>query len=154
MIMGARHALVVNALNRRLVRLVPESGWSTTCQTPIVFNESNVLEPDLSVVQGTGADFLPNYVDPAAVRLLIEVADSSVAADRITKKQKYARAGVPVYWLVNLDENQIEVYTAPNCEHESYSNCRILFSGDEIEFHIPGLPVHQLSVKKILDGTI
>lgn len=154
MIMGARHAFVVNALNRRLVRLVSDPNWSTTCQTPIVFNESNVLEPDLTVIRGDGSDYMPAYLGPEAIALVIEVADSSVEADRITKLRKYAREGIPRYWIVNLREEQIEVYELPDREHELYSKCAILHGGDTIEFSIPGLPIHQLPVQSILDRMI
>ena len=46
--------------------------------------------------------------------LVVEVADASLYRDRTTKKQVYARAGIPVYWIVNLPERRIEVYTDPS----------------------------------------
>lgn len=154
MIMGVRHALVVNALNRRLVLLVSDTGWSTTCQTPVTLNGLNVVEPDHSVIKGSSSDFLPGYPTPDCIILVIEVADSSLEADRIAKAQKYAAVGIVTYWIVNLRQQQLEVYTQPNREHESYSNCQILYGGDEVELNIPALPVHRLSVQRILDGTI
>lgn len=45
--------------------------------------------------------------------LLIEVADSSLLRDQRDKTRIYARAGTPVYWIVNLVDRRIEVYTNP-----------------------------------------
>jgi Uma2 family endonuclease len=29
------------------------------------------------------------------------------------KKQAYARAGIPIYWIVNLVDSQVEAYSQP-----------------------------------------
>jgi Uma2 family endonuclease len=48
------------------------------------------------------------------VTLVAEVADSSLGKDRGEKLLTYGRGGVPVYWIVNLIVNQIEVYSEPD----------------------------------------
>lgn len=45
--------------------------------------------------------------------MVIEVADSSLARDRRDKGRSYARAGIAVYWIVNLVDGVIEVYSNP-----------------------------------------
>jgi Uma2 family endonuclease len=45
--------------------------------------------------------------------LVVEVADSSLGRDRSIKARIYAAGGVPVYWIINLVDDQIEVYTQP-----------------------------------------
>jgi Uma2 family endonuclease len=45
--------------------------------------------------------------------LAVEVAESSLARDRTIKARIYAAARVPVYWIINLVDNQVEVYTDP-----------------------------------------
>jgi Uma2 family endonuclease len=42
-----------------------------------------------------------------------EVADTSLPTDRTIKLRAYARAGIPIYWVVNLVDRQVEVYTDP-----------------------------------------
>ena len=45
--------------------------------------------------------------------LVIEVADTTVGTDRAVKVPLYAAAGVPETWIVNLPDEQIEVYAEP-----------------------------------------
>lgn len=45
---------------------------------------------------------------------MVEVADSSLGFDRVTKKCLYARNGIAEYWLLNLDARSLEVYRDPS----------------------------------------
>lgn len=47
------------------------------------------------------------------VYLIVEVASSSLEKDRTSKASLYAAAALPEYWIVNLPDRQIEVYTKP-----------------------------------------
>ncbi len=47
------------------------------------------------------------------VFLLIEVADSSLALDRDVKLARYAAAGIPEVWIVNMRARQVEAYAEP-----------------------------------------
>ena len=68
-------------------------------------------EPDLVWALRDGSHDKPP--EPDGVALLVEVADSSLDYDRIVKLPNYALAGIPDYWIVNLVDNQIEVYRKP-----------------------------------------
>jgi Uma2 family endonuclease len=46
-------------------------------------------------------------------RLIVEVAQSSLAFDRRRKGGLYARAGIAEYWIVNLVGRVLEVYRQP-----------------------------------------
>jgi len=45
--------------------------------------------------------------------MLVEVADSSLDRDRDEKWFAYARGQVTCYWIVNLVDRQVEVYSSP-----------------------------------------
>jgi len=105
------HESTVARLNKILVRLLPED-WQLRNQSSATVNDSEP-EPDFSIVRGDDHAFDLRHPEPADVAFLIEVADSSVPRDRGLKQRIYARAGVPEYWIVNLVERQIEVYTDP-----------------------------------------
>src|SRR5207248_2009497 len=51
---------------------------------------------------------------PNDLALVIEVSDTTLARDREWKGPMYARAGIRVYWIVNLNDRVVEVYTEPS----------------------------------------
>lgn len=107
---GSRHADVVSLLLNRLAKILPD-GYRVWCQSPIRFDDYSELEPDVAVtVDGKYRDRLPG---PQDVRLLIEVADSSLYYDRELKMPFYARHGIPELWLVDLTADAVEVYRRP-----------------------------------------
>lgn len=67
-------------------------------------------EPDLAVVEGTIYDY--KFKNPNTAILAVEIAKTSLILDRI-KKEIYASADIPNYWIVNLNQKEIEVYSDP-----------------------------------------
>ncbi len=63
------------------------------------------------MVAGTVRDYRRTH--PTSSVLIVEVADSSLRYDRLTKGSLYAAVGVPEYWIVNLVQQQVEVYQRP-----------------------------------------
>jgi len=107
-----RHSVVTQQTPEALVRVLP-SGWYVNTQEPITTADSEP-EPDIAVVRGERRQYLDHHPGPQDVPLVIEVADSSLRRDRTLKKRLYAAAGILVYWIVNLIDNQIEVHTDPS----------------------------------------
>lgn len=105
---GAAHSSAVRKLNQLLI-LALHGRAAILCQSPFAALEFSEPEPDLSVVPL--ADYDTDH--PSEAHLVIEVADSSLAKDRGRKLRLYANCGVPEYWIVNLVEACIEVYTGP-----------------------------------------
>jgi len=107
---GIRHenlrAQLENWVHRTLpsdLWLVVELGWRPDGET--------YCEPDLLVIP---AGFMPVSKVPAAeVRLLIEVADTTLKYDMRTKASLYARLGVRDYWVVNADTLETRVHREP-----------------------------------------
>jgi Uma2 family endonuclease len=63
-------------------------------------------------VRGERRDYADRQPGPQDLALVVEVADTTLQRDRILRKRLYARAGIVIYWIVNLTEKQVEVYTA------------------------------------------
>lgn len=61
---------------------------------------------------GDVEDYLERHPEPADVALIVEVAKSSVAVDR-DQAAILGAAGIPVYWIINLPDRQLEVYSNP-----------------------------------------
>jgi hypothetical protein len=45
--------------------------------------------------------------------LVVEIADSTLERERTSKKRIYTCVGIPLYWIANLPEQKLEVYTQP-----------------------------------------
>jgi len=138
---------VCTELVRALVTALLPPGWHVRGQEPITFPDSEP-EPDGAVVRGHQRDYLGRHPTPAEVALLIEVSDTSLDADQGTKKELYASAGVPVYWIVNLVDHRLEVYTGP--QGDDYASRADLAPGDSVTVVIAGQTVGQIAVSDLL----
>lgn len=105
------HRVVKILLAQALQALIPPM-WFIDLEDPVTTPDSEP-EPDVTVLRGAPRDYVSAHPLPADVALAVEVSDSSLARDRGPKKRIFARAGIAVYWIVNLLERQIEVYTRP-----------------------------------------
>lgn len=90
----------------------------------------SVPEPDVAIVPGTLADYDLRHPDTAL--LVVEVADRSLVADRLSKSRIYAAAGIPELWIVNLRADVVEVFRAPDRQAKVYAENRTYGAGDEI----------------------
>jgi Uma2 family endonuclease len=97
---------------KKWLRLLPP-GWELRVQSAITLNDSEP-EPDFAIVRGDETVYLTRHPGPADVGLVIEVSDSTLPGDRDDKGRIYARAGIACYWIVNLNDRQLEVYTSPS----------------------------------------
>jgi len=105
------HSSGVSRIASRLPRRLPE-GWFLRSQLPVSLTESEP-EPDAAIVRGNDTSYDLRHPGVSDFGIAIEVSDSTLPFDRRDKLRIYATAGIPVYWIVNLVENQIEVYADP-----------------------------------------
>jgi hypothetical protein len=83
-------------------------------QGPLALDPDSEPEPDVAVVSGAPEDY--SRAHPSRAALAVEIADSSLGADREYKGSLYARAGLADYWIVNLVDRVLEVYREPVAE--------------------------------------
>ncbi len=142
---------VVTGLIRQALEHTLSNGWYVDSQEPITTNDSEP-EPDVVVVRGARLDYLDRHPGPEDVALVVEVADATVKRDRGTKKRVYARAGIAVYWLVNLVNQQIEVYTQPtqSGKQPDYNQQHIYRLSDMLPVILDGVEIGQIAVRELL----
>jgi Uma2 family endonuclease len=104
------HAAGINQLEYALRAILPP-GWIVRTQLPVSLDDLSEPEPDLAVVPGHPGDYRDSH--PARPALVVEVAESSLAFDRLDKASLYARAGIEDYWILNLVDRVLEVYRDP-----------------------------------------
>lgn len=105
------HDISVQKLTKRLVRVAPE-GWEVRIQLAITLAESEP-EPDAVLARGPEDTFSTRHPHAPDIGLVVEVSASSLPIDRSDKGRIYAQAQLPIYWIINVEERQIEVYTDP-----------------------------------------
>jgi hypothetical protein len=104
--------------------------WRVRIQSAISTADSEP-EPDLIVVRGAIRDRAVRHPGPADIALVVEVAESSLPRDR-AKCRLYAAAAIPTYWIVNLVDAQVEVYSDRTGPAPSPGfNSRDVFKGNE-----------------------
>jgi Uma2 family endonuclease len=144
------HEIAKGLTQDLLIPLTP-AGWFVAIEGPTDTVDSEP-EPDLMIVRGSRRDYREGSPGPGDVALVVEVADSSLSRDRSMKKRLYARSGYPIYWLINLVANRIEVYTDPTGPTEKPDYLRRQdFGPDEmIPLVIEGREVGRLAVRDLL----
>ena len=106
------HDACLQLIQETLPRLLP-AGWCLRMQSAITLSRSEP-EPDGALVRGNARTYATHHPMPSDIGMVIEVADSTLDSDRIDKGRIYAEAGIACYWIINLVDRQIEVYTQPS----------------------------------------
>ena len=139
------HAAATSQVTRAIFRAVGERA-AIRVQLPLVLRRYSVPEPDVAVVAGRESDY--NHAHPTTALLIVEVADSSLVQDRITKAAIYAAAGIPEYWLVNLRDDRVEVLRSPDRRARKYTASSIARRGERIA--LVALPEAGVAVDDLL----
>ena len=85
-------------------------GLRLRARQPLALPPAGAPEPDGAIVRGSPADYVGRHPGPGDVLCVFEVSDSTLEYDRSTKLALYARAGIPLYVIVNLPERKVETF--------------------------------------------
>jgi len=133
---------VLKALERRL-----PPGWTWRQEQPVRIPAYDEPEPDITIVRGSDADYRHRIPEATDVGLLVEVSATNVSADR-QQGNLYGRSGIPVYWIVNLVDRRVEIYTDPG--PAGYASRKDFPSGQQVPVVIDGRQGSQIAVDDIL----
>ncbi|MBA4188428.1 MAG: Uma2 family endonuclease [Planctomycetaceae bacterium] len=148
MTLNPPHNNAVTALTEYFVRIAQNS--TVRIQQPITTLDSEP-EPDAVIAVGPRANYKGRQPKPSEVAILVEVADSSLKEDQTTKLELYAGAKVAVYWIVNLVDRRVEVYTQPRGgKNPTYKQQTNYGPDDEVPVVIDGKELGRISVKELL----
>jgi hypothetical protein len=127
------------------------AGWRLRVQSAIT-TETSEPEPDFAIVPGPPERFLSNHPKPQDVAVVVEVSDSTLAQDREEKGKLYAQGRIPIYWIINLVNRQVEVYSRPSGPDPSpgYRRRDDYLINDSVPLVLAGQEVAQVAVKSLL----
>jgi Uma2 family endonuclease len=105
------HALAIRAFTWELEQYVRANDLGTVISSvaDYEFDPKSLVEPDIFVSPFRAGPPPRDWPDAGPLRLVIEVlSPSSVRADRIVKRGRYQRAGIPEYWVIDADARRVE----------------------------------------------
>jgi Uma2 family endonuclease len=82
-------------------------------QNPLDLEPYDAPEPDVALVRPRADEYTTSHPTAAAVLLVVEVSDSTLTTDRLVKRPLYAAAGLPEVWILNLQDDRLEVGREP-----------------------------------------
>ena len=126
---GPRHGFVVDSVNETFVKLL-QGRAVVRVQGGVVLHKFAAPMPDIVLLRPRGKAYLEKNPDASDIFLIIEVADSSLELETTVKLQLYAIMSVTEYWIADLRNNRLLVYSNP--VGDSYQLSRELHRGDTL----------------------
>jgi Uma2 family endonuclease len=123
---GEPHAYSRNEAGEYLTRLLGDRA-KVRQDSPITLPNHSEPEPDIAVVQNLGREYRSHHPYPENIFWVIEYSQSSLTKDLEIKSKIYAEAGIPEYWVVNLNELQLVVFRDP--QNGEYTSQQTFTSG-------------------------
>ena len=107
---GPRHGAAVLRANHALWRLVGDRAL-VGVQGSIRLDEYNEPQPDIYLLRPKEDFYASGHAGARDLFLIIEIADSSLEYDKDLKMRLYAETGVPEYWVADIPNNRLIVYS-------------------------------------------
>jgi Uma2 family endonuclease len=143
------HDGTVLLVQTELLKRLPAE-WVLRVQSAITLSDSEP-EPDLAVAVGPARRYVRTHPRPRDLALVVEVADRALDEDRGAKRRAYARSRIPCYWIVNLNDLIVEVYTAPRGGRAPvYREQRDYGLDESVPLVIDGLSLGPIPVRDML----
>jgi Uma2 family endonuclease len=133
---------------RTLGRLVDDKGWHARTHQPVrIPSRSSEPEPDVSVARGTIRTYELQHPNAEDIALVVEVSDTSLQKNHRLAKT-YGAAGIPFYWIINIPDRQLEVFSSP--VDGGYAVHQILLETESVDLAIEGRMLGRISVAELL----
>jgi len=123
-------------------------------QEPIILSTDSAPEPDV-VIARRSENYLSSHPVAADILLVIEVSDSTLKYDQRTKLSLYAESGISDYWIFNLVDIQLEMYSEPDQKQTgSFDNRvkRVVLPNEVVV--IPCFPDLSLDLSAVFPGQV
>ncbi|MBS0017729.1 MAG: Uma2 family endonuclease [Arthrospira sp. SH-MAG29] len=135
---GESHAFFSRAAGSYLTRILGDRALVSPAK-PITLPNDSEPEPDIAIVASLGREYLSHHPYPENIFWVIEYANSSLQKDKTVKYHLYAEAGIPEYWLVNLQTGELIINREPR--GREYGSKMTLTSGEVSPLAFPDLTI-------------
>lgn len=118
---------------KRVAKLL-EQAYGDRCvvsvQDPLVLSDHRLTEPDIALLEPNASFYTDRHPRAEDALLVIEVSRTSLNFDKTEKLPRYAEAGIPEVWIVDVDANVLEVYREP--VRASYRQRTLFYPGEAV----------------------
>ena len=142
---GVPHAIGVNRVNQAFAE-VARNRFTVSVQNPVHLDDYSEPQPDIAIVRLRTDSELTSHPGPADVLVVMEVSDSTLDFDREVKSKRYAAAGIPEMWVMNLPGDCIDRLDQPG--PAGYARHTVFRRGEQIS--PAALPDLELAVEDLL----
>lgn len=142
---GPRHAKIISRFTAAAASAIGAAN-RLRIQLPLTLVPYGEPEPDIAIVTLDEEEGAERH--PRTALLVVEVASESIRKDRLVKTRVYARAGIPEYWIVDVDSSTVEIHADPDPIAERYGTQTVAQRGETITPR--SLPALALSVEALL----
>ena len=148
------HGYVGAALDRAINRRLPDE-WCLWPESTIVLDSWNAPLPDFAIIRGANPlDYgsPDRYPGPSDVGVLIEIALSSLRVNLSTTLELYARALIPVYWVLDVMGRRIVAHSEPKVVEGrgTYGRVEIIEAGGVVPLVLDGREVARIPFEELL----
>jgi Uma2 family endonuclease len=142
------HNFTVGRVADLLRRLLPE-GFYIREEKSVRHGKRSLPEPDVVIAPGRSDVFRSRPPETRSLPLIVEVCHHSQKADYRDKLRRYAAAGVPIYWVVDLHRRSVAVFTQP--ENDGNYAERIDYAeSEDVPVILNGVELGRISVADVL----
>ncbi len=141
---GVRHASCVNRLLKLFLQSLGDR-VTVIVQNPVVLSNLSEPQPDLALLLPRDDFYAAGHPQPQDILLLVEVADTTIESDRNIKVPLYASSEITEVWLIDVNEQVIEVFREPTAN--SYQSIQKFQTG---EIFIQAFPDISFATERIL----
>jgi Uma2 family endonuclease len=99
-------------------------------------------EPDVAVLAHASLEYEQRHPRGDELLVLVEEADTTVRQDAFKKRDIYARAGVPEYWVFALGQRRLIVHR--HLTQGSYGETLVLLETGEVSLGSHSIPISRL----------
>ena len=142
---GIPHATGVRRMERVLHQALGAAA-AISVQNPVRLDDHSEPEPDIALLRFREDDYATAHPGPADTLVVIEVSDSTLDFDREVKSKRYAAAGIPEMWVMNLPGDCLDRLDQPG--PAGYARHTIFRRGEKIS--PAALPDLELAVADLL----
>ncbi len=107
------HAATTRRASRYLDRRLEELADVRT-QLPITLKPNSEPEPDIAIVRLDDNEYANRHPASDEIFWIIEISDTTLRKDREQKARAYAKAGIPEYWILDVNISQAYILRNPN----------------------------------------